>query len=342
MNTRIITVIACAAIVATTMVGAQTKGSSVLAPSAPVLKELDRLEHGKRHGHAGVSAVFLLDGERVQVEARRGRRTHDRHEGGPRYEVDVCILDDAGRPLVAQYGGDESMIPECESEDGPTGIDAHPAVQAFGMPVDRKGSFKRAEKAVKLIRKAGFRRKFQPEFEAIVGQLGLLAEGRRGKKALHADTLIRTESGVEPMSKEFALGDVVPAPQNHPTGYQHYIEIHSSSVRGTGGHAAHGATVAYRIPHCGAINFAWSRCNHGRCYYLMPWKCSLYSPANRVSHVHVTTCGTYYNPFSTLGGHNCNDDTFVEYLSVRNNAHFDRYGGTCSDPFRADYTTNCF
>ena len=333
-------VIVALAVVLATMVGAQVNPTvSVLAPTAPVFKDLKELTHGKKHGHTGVSATFSLDGEEVHIEARRGHHIQGRHhDGGPRYEVDVCILDGAGRPLIAQYGGDEPVIPECASDDGPVDIDAHPAVQAFGMPDDRTASFKRAEKAVKLIRKAGFRKKFKPEFDAIVGQLELLSEGRRGEKKIRPETMTSADL---PNPEAAENGSNVPEPQNHPTGFTHVIEVHSDYVRGTRSHATHGATIAYRIPHLRKIQFAWSNCNHGRCYWAMPWLCAYQSPANRVYHVHMVTCATYYNPFSFLGGHNCNDDTRIELQSIIHNVHFDRFGGTCSDSFRNDFTPLC-
>lgn len=312
-----------------------TYGHMILDPatSAPEGLSLKRNSLTK-----SISGVFKDKDKQVSFIVRRGQRIRGRHKGDPKFEMDVCIKDSNGVPLFAQIGGDEVLIPECDPDQV-----EDPSIQAeaAGRPfVGRQGEYKLATRAMRNLKNVRFRRKYQAEHEALLGTAEGLALGTKPFRP-RPDALYAPDDGsparplreVDPHSSLFR-------PLTH-TGYQHWIEIHAAAFVHVG-HTTHAATRAFRIRN-GVWGFAWDRCNHGRCPMLMPFQCAFISDWSRQYHVHNQPCNTGYNVFSLNGGHNCNDDTAIEYETVRINFHLDGYNSrVCNDWNRHDYFWWCW
>jgi hypothetical protein len=291
--------------------------------------------------HRAVIGKFEQDGQVVYFETRRGKRIRHRELGDPKYELDVCFKNAAGEPLMAQFGGDATLIAGCDPAGDVESLDTSP--RSARSVDDIRGDFLTASKAIAALQSVQFKRAYATEYAALVGHALIADEGVTGKQ-LHPDT-IEVDDGDTADDAAEEAGD---GSRTHCCAgrFHHYIEVYSAPVALTFGHARHAATVAYRMLYgTGYFRMAWHRCNHGRCFWELRgnYWCSMWNPhADRPWHVHNQPCDTFYNPFSTLGGHNCNDDMVLEYASVRDNTHYSGFSGTCSDPARRDYTPPCW
>jgi hypothetical protein len=150
-----------------------------------------------------------------------------------------------------------------------------------------------------------------------------------------------------------------PRPQVHdgPLNdvFQHIIAVFAGRVGTFSGgygsycplkHCFHGATWAFKRKAGEQPKEVFYKCNHGRCPWEigMSWFCEFASSYNRDHHVHLKTCGTSYDPTSVLYGHNCNDDTTMEYASVRLNYHWgNKFAGyPCLDSSAHWYPDLCW
>ncbi len=95
-------------------------------------------------------------------------------------------------------------------------------------------------------------------------------------------------------------------------------------------------------------------CNHGTCatsaematYCTWESGYRAYSfPAFQVYSAYSNgSCSTFYNPWSTLGGHNCNDDSYFQIQNIRNDTYYPAATGPsniCIDSIGHSYSPNC-
>lgn len=153
------------------------------------------LSAGRKDGHRSLSGTVAANDQAFHFETRRGVR---RRGTGPGYEMDLCILDAARRPLLTSYGGDEALIPECDDEPAEhdqgqetfTEALAHMHEESHDEGHDHReepGHHNRfadrdptrdegalqitAAKAIhRALRKVRFRKEFAPEYRALVGE----------------------------------------------------------------------------------------------------------------------------------------------------------------------------
>ncbi len=301
-----------------------------------------------------LTGTFEVGGEVITFQTIRGGRPRLGSvvdEEGPRYEIDVCFKDGDGRPFIVQSGGDKVLDPTCdpdllEEEPEASGDE----VQASSLtPEQRQAHFAMAEAMIQALRSIEFRRPFLPEYQALVGHAALAAEGQAALDLDCSDDDVVCEAGTQ------SEGDI--EIESHQNRWEHIFRVFYGVVsrkwRELVGidFATHGATLALRRDfRNGLIYLAYHRCNHGRCYYDsgMNHRCTFLSGPNRQYHVHNLSCQTLYNPWSGARGyrgHNSNDDTALQYRSVRLDQHPPRFYGSgfpCDDLYRHDTTDPCY
>ena len=297
-----------------------------------------------RHRPA-ITGTFATGGRAISFETIRGRRTVRRFldDDDPRYELDVCFRDAAGRPFLLQIGGDELLDPECDPELDAESPDHEvlTTLEASDIEDERAADFAVAAAALEALGHLEFRRRFAQEHEALVGHLDLLLAlpDVGGPDCEAADVVCET-------SDDGSL-----AGRSHNNRWRHMIDVFAGPIRRVPG-TTHGATVAYRQDGAtGRIERAWHRCNHGRCYYhwTMHHLCSFWSGFTRRYHVHQEACSTVYSPRSGADrwwpGHNSNDDTSIQYRAVRYDRHYLSGWGSgwpCDDTQSHNNTSFCY
>lgn len=336
-----------------------TAASAVLADPDGLGGGLVSLSAGIKDGRRSIWGKFDRDGHPLHFETRRGRPRVDREEGVPEYEIDVCFKDESGHPLLVSIAGDEVLIPECDPEREAQARDGQNARNPGAVRASRKPDYERALGAIEALKQVKFRKSYEPEYKELLAQASLVTMGMNA--VIHPDAIreeqamaLQSNAAGEDPNEDPGLeceGCNCPVVgESHNTGYRHYIQVHSAPVDcgrydpvDVCGHGTHGAVAAWRARFGdGFSEYVWERRNHGRHWYEMPLKCAFASAYNRGSHVHKDGCLTPYNVFSLLGGHNCNDDTYNEYRTVRLNQHVDSYGGTCSDAYPRINTPSCW
>jgi hypothetical protein len=312
----------------------------------------DRPDRVRARARPMLSGTFERDGDTISFEVIRGARKpkHERPERGEsRYVLDVCLKDSHGRPFLVQIGGDDALDQSCEPD-----LEEEPPEDATArgtalIPEERDASFRTAEAAIATLGGLEFKKKFAAEHEALVG-MGHLLERAQAELDCDDENVICEEGDPATLSQ----------PRSHNNRWQHIIEIWQGPVtshvrdyelvRFPDAIGTHGATVAFRRDYRnGSISAAWQRCNHGKCPYhrRMSFKCRLFSWWNRRYHIHNETCVTNYALFSgqLSRGHNCNDDTYMQYRAVRLNRHAPSGWGTgypCDDRYNHAYTKGCW
>ena len=302
-----------------------------------------------------LTGTFEAGGETITFETIRGGRPRLGSvvdEGAPRYEIDVCFKDGDGRPFLVQSGGDKVLDPTCDPElleEEPAGTSGGEVRASSPTPEQRQAHFAMAEAMIQALRSIEFRRPFQPEYQALVGHAALAAEGQA---ALDLDC---SDDDVVCEAEDQSEGDV--GIESHQYRWEHIFRVFHGVVsrrwRELVGinYATHGAILALRRDfRNGLIYLAYHRCNHGRCYYDsgMNHRCTFLSGPVREYHMHNLSCLTLYNPWSGargFRGHNSNDDTALQYRSVRLDRHFPRFYGSgvpCDDPYRHDTVDPCY
>jgi hypothetical protein len=282
---------------------------------------------------------FEHDGGTIRFETLRGARTpRSLREGdpdAPRYEMDVRFVDGNGHALLVQTGGCQPVDSSWDADepDGPPQPGGDAAEEGDGQ---QQADFARVQAAIGALASRAFRKRLAPEYRALLDQVGAAQEAMTPNLTMLApNVLIENDDGPPEQA----------GTPRTPTGiYRHVIGIYEDRVGRILPAATHGATRLIRQHPNGSVELIRDLCNHGRCPAQMgfPAKCAFLSAFNRQKHVHVQTCRTWYDPRSVQGTHNCNDDTYTEYRTVRFNAHEDGVSGTCSDPYGRFSTPSCF
>lgn len=336
---------------------------AVLAPGNERPAALISLEAGKMlvteadgrlRRRKTVNGTFELGGERITFGTVRGGRPRFQRlfdADAPRYEIDVCFKDTQGRPFMVQGGGDKVLDPSCdpelleeEAEDSTGGLDTRSAT-----PEQRQTHFMIAEAMLAALRDVEFRRRFWPEYNALVNHASLASAAQ--------DVLALDCNDADVVCEAEAQSGRDIGAENHANRWEHVFRVFHGEVskkwreRLGISYATHGATLALRRDfRNGRIYFAYHRCNHGRCYYQrgMNHRCTFMSGPIRGYHIHNLACLTPYNPWSGsryYRGHNSNDDTALQYRSVRLDTHPRRgygSGSPCDDPYRHDTVDPCY
>ena len=146
------------------------------------------------------------------------------------------------------------------------------------------------------------------------------------------------------------------------TGYLHRMTVRYTTAFGQaslGQHTAVYLSSWYQDSSCATIYQGYQEsCNHGTCATassMSDW-CSWESPLRSYRwpafQVHFQfymlqgsgACSSYYNPFSVLGGHNCNDDTYFQIHNILNNSYYDSASGPndiCKDDITHSHAPSC-
>jgi len=279
-------------------------------------------------------------------------RTPDR-----RHEMDVCLAAESGRPFFRSYGGDNVLIPECEPVRE-AGMRARSAEERRRR-ADAERARRRANKA--LVREAA----------ALVEHLTLAEPFREEARAV--GSLLRVLATYEPSARPPAAKPEVTARSTAgATGFgydqctspdpvedgciRHLVEIWvgdaSYSSGWSGNHpfafqlGEHSATWAWSFDALyEEFVWEWTSNNHGRgpgdggMYHACDWWSNWiewWEIPYRATCDHV---GGTYGFTSTNGGHNCNDDSYVNLIS----ASAGQIAGTavCTDSWVRKYHPAC-
>lgn len=310
---------------------------------------------GRTRRRKTITGAFEVGGEVITFQTVRGARPRFQRvfdADAPRYEIDVCFKDGEGRPFMVQGGGDKILDPSCDPElveEEAEDVSAGELGSRSATPEQRQAHFMVAEVMIQALRGIEFRRRFSPEYDALVNHVSL-ARAAQDVLALDCtDDDVTCEAGAQ------SGGDVGVA--SHSNRWEHVFRVFHGEVskkwrdRVGIGYATHGATLALRRDfRNGRIYFAYHRCNHGRCYYhsRMNHRCTFMSGPIRKYHIHNLSCWTPYSPWSGARyyrGHNSNDDAALQYRSVRLDRHFPRgygSGNPCDDSYRHDTVDPCY
>jgi hypothetical protein len=310
---------------------------------------------GRTRRRKTIAGAFAVGSEVITFQTVRGARPRFQQvfdADAPRYEIDVCFKDGEGRPFMVQGGGDKILDPSCDPdlvEDEPGEASAAGPEDGSATPEQRQAHFMVAEAMIQALQGVEFRRPFFPEYDALVNHVSL-ARAAQDVLALDcADDDVTCEAGTQ--------GGGETGVASHSNRWEHIFRVFHGEVSKKWrdwvgiGYATHGATLMLRRDfRTGRIDFAQHRCNHGRCYYDrgMNHRCTFMSGPIREYHIHNLSCWTPYSPWSGARyyrGHNSNDDTALQYRSVRLDRHFPRgygSGSPCDDPYRHDTVDPCY
>ncbi|MCX6763230.1 MAG: hypothetical protein NTZ97_00635 [Candidatus Moranbacteria bacterium] len=266
-----------------------------------------------------IFGVFEFDGTRVFLETRRGemisgaRRIMD--PTAPLFEIDLRISDENGFPFFIQTGGhgpiDEDWISPLEP------------FQDENIIVEQEASADNllncAAKMIEALSRIEFRSDLIPEHRAAMNILPII------KSAMSADE--SSDESYEDVQSSSSLA--------------HSIEIWRKNFLFTGNILGdHSGTIAKTIVNGSACQI-WSACNHGTCPGSgMAKKCSK-TFTNRTGFCQPPPmCSSAYGFLP--GQHICNDDSYIQYYRIRNNANPNINGGTCSDNGLRQYAPDCW
>lgn len=232
---------------------------------------------------AGIRGVY----KNLTFETRRGPRVPRELRdsvAAPEFEIDVRILNKNGEPFLVQIGGHEPVDGMWSSsfEAAPQGTVSDPA--------EVRTQFEGALEMVSVMHAVRFQADLAAEHKAL----------------LNLEPLIRSLLAPAPIGEER---------QTSACNYRNSIAIHDQPC--CAGLGRHSGTIARNIAANGTTTQAWAACNHGTCPQQMPLKCQWTSDANRCTLPTVPVCSTPYNALSCCGGHNCNDDSSIQYTAVR-------------------------
>jgi hypothetical protein len=271
-----------------------------------------------------LAGSFVHQGRLIHFEAVRGEENPaetQKDPDAPRFAVDARFTNSDGKTFILSGGGGEVARPNWAPEEDE------------GNPEDRTQDLMLLPKLADELEKLGAPSGLEYEFKKLVQ---LAAELRD------------MELVVKP------TGDV---PYACTTGYEHDMIIRYKAAFDLpiGHHTAVRLNSWYLTSSC-----TWSyqgyqeSCNHGTCATASTmrdwcvWPSPLRSyrwPAFQVYTAYGNgACSTYYNPLSTLGGHNCNDDTYFQGYNIRNNTYYAAATGPssiCTDGTRHSYAPSC-
>lgn len=273
---------------------------------------------------AGVAGSFDKNSTHVSFETRRGPKTpaamRRMFPGTPLYEIDVRFMNADGEVFFAHYGGHGPVSGEWElSQDD--SLSKLPSVLADKIA---RAQFATAALALENLATTKFHPYLVEEHKALTSLASLV------------DSFTVTEKTEEEGSKAVTT-------RASSCSYRNQIEIHdqrcsycpSSSLR-------HSSTLAKNISSSGTTTQAWVTSNHGTRADQMPLKCTWKSAANRCKLATAPLCITPYSLLGGSGTHVCNDDTDLQYDSVRNNYCPTGTAGTCTAAGVNGAPTSCY
>ncbi len=300
------------------LVGCQPAGIDELEKTDP-----GRIEIIEAGIDTGVKGVYLRNDDVIHFEAVRGLPIENARPelGEPAYEIDVRIMDADGYVFMSQAGGDGFIDPTWEVDaqkdtwsESADAADLEQRSKAFDLAIGMTKKIVELSNNVQTDSPNGLsyyqvEADFTSEIEAIAGLV----------------------TGYLSMDKDVRSGSDVSGLDNWGGAYTHIVQAHKKDS--TGGAYEHSGTRSYcKVTSTGAQVGYYQRCNHGtcpggtgmRCYCKGTW-------SNRTNDLKGNTnCSTYYNPLSTMGGHNCHDDTYLQFTNVRRDTRQSTSGGRCS------------
>lgn len=273
----------------------------------------------KELSHSGKSLKSIFDsGDGViTLETLRGNLTPEEMRAGdkdtPLYEIDIRLTDEDGTVFFVQTGGDTPIDTEWQAsyDDNQNSL-----LKGDKVKKNPAKTFGAAGKMLKSLKKLKFKNDLLPEQAAIAGIIPIIESGLVTEKLT-----VELPSGSD---SEFAV-------MASASSYIHTIEIRTKPIWWSLGLGEHSGTLAKFYNSSGILYTMWSACNHGTCPAAMTLKCrgTFYARYSMLSVVNCTT--PYFAGPIVTGVHVCNDDTYIQYWKVKNNAQPSTTGGTCGD-----------
>lgn len=266
------------------------------------------------------AGTFVHQGRLIRFEAVRGEPNETTDPDAPRFAVDARFLDAAGSTFILSGGGGEIARADWAPSTNPNPDERAKDLSLLPLLADELSA-------------AGAPSGLEYEFQKISQLAGEL----RGK-----ELIVKAEGDVQ---------------YGCSTGYEHDMTIRYKAAFDlpVGHHTAVRLNSWYLNSSCTWVYQGYQEsCNHGTCATSATmsdwctWSSPLRSttwPAFQVySSQGYGACSTFYNPFSNLGGHNCNDDTYFQGYNIRNNAFYlaaSGPSGVCSDSTGHTYAPSC-
>jgi hypothetical protein len=248
-----------------------------------------------------VSGAYVQGDRAIFFETRRGPETSDAYQqlGMPKFEMDVRVLDENGRTVYLQAGGDQYVDPSWDKDL---------AAEAKLAPVDpvvRAGSFALMKEVVPLLQKVQMPASMIHEMGALT-TMHLVVKDNMLPGAVAAAI---KETGYTPGTNAF--------------------ELHGMCIFACFGD--HSATVTNIS---GTVRVS---CNHGTCASSMGQWCTGggtggvdYHEYNGGTGVASPGCTTPYN-WDSGGNHNCHDDSVRQMWGMQYGSQGGSTSGVCNN-----------
>jgi len=260
----------------------------------------------------------------IYLQALRGNLTAEEYQQdpqSPKYEVDARMTDDQGYVFYSQQGGDGWLDPEW-AEVLEEQIEDRPEAES------NEALFRLAAEAAAVMRPAlaeqvgpELASALEPEVHALY-EFGIRAPDIYRESREHMRQQLLDRGQEVPPIEGLAEGDVAYGSDKGGNDSQpvyfganyYYLALHEAGISSTLGIGRHSSTALYRWD--GYWAHVHNTCNHGRCGTEMSREC-FFQYYEAVNDYHPTwalrSCSTPYDTFSDDGGHNCHDDSRVQF-----------------------------
>jgi len=266
-----------------------------------------------------IFGIFEFDGTKIFIETRRGemisgmKRLMD--PTAPLFEIDLRLSDENGFPFFIQFGGhgpiDETWLSESELLLNESTF--------YDQEISVTKLLENTERMIESLNTISFRLSLLPEYHALMNILPLIKSGiTPDKSSGESDSSIQTLTTSSQSIEIWKKG-----------------AFFNNNVYGD-----HSGTVA-KATYGGSTYQIWSACNHGTCPGSgMTKKCSK-TFSNRPGFCQAPPmCISAYGFFPNQ--HVCNDDSYIQYWRIKNNANPNTIGGTCADSSLRKNAPDCW
>jgi hypothetical protein len=253
----------------------------------------------------------------------------------PTYETDALVTDANGAPFHTQMGGDSFLDPSWQTKPHIENFDLAGRLQDIQLLRDAGAAFRKLQVPAGLeqLRLAGI-------------QIGHTVDNMAKKSEASAPSAPATGDGTLAPKDTISWGPSSVAKWDYM--------IYDQCLFGcTGKHSS--VWLRGWSSSSGIVYNAYS-CNHGSCAYYsdMNWDCTMsgwrtddgthsrffYSETTTSNSTYNGGCSTGYN-WSSVGGHNCNDDTQLEINAIYSDSSQSTTGGTCNSAGTNFYPPGC-
>lgn len=282
--------------------------------------------------------AFSQDGTTVTVETRRGLAIPDERRAAdpslPPFEMDIRFLDSDGFPFLTILGGHAPIeaswdVPSYGDESE---ITAERAASQYAVAAGLIAAVDGSDFAL-----SPETADWKPERDLLV---------KVAAPAVEDASMIRHFDDVdiarEPRLRVRSNAAVITSNSSATNVYRWTVQVHKKGAFFENNvYGDHSATVTRSLSKAGVVQQTRVTSNHGAAANTMSAWCSSASTSTNMpkSLPASAECATGYG--FTSGKHVCNDDTYIQYITIRDKMSVDPTRGTCADSTLRRYAP-CF